>query len=343
MHPRGTQDIVGADRLPWYSNDREPEKLPAISSTFVSSTAFVGSRRRFIAAAAAGSFAACGAVRHVSARDSTLPRRFPVIGFTKPFSTLPFDATADLVAEVGWDGVELAVRPGTSTHIAPDRVEDDLPNMVAALRRHEKTVEILTTGIVTLDAAGERVLKTAAALGIPRVRLGFLKYAKEGPVAAQVVELHDSLVDVAAACRDLGLQAGYQNHSGAQYVGAPVWDLHEALEGIDPKHVGVCFDIGHATLEGGLSWPLHARLMQDRLIAVFCKDFFWEKTPTGQKPRWCPLGEGVVQKSFFDWLKTTDFAGPISQHHEYDALGTGPEMVKHLRRDLDRLRAWLRA
>lgn len=251
------------------------------------------------------------------------------------------DATADLVTEVGWDGVELAVRPGTSTHIAPDRVEDDLPKMAEALRRRGKTIAIVTTGIVTLDAAGERVLKTTAALGIPRVRLGFLKYSKAGPLEKQIAELRAALVDVVAACRDLGLQAGYQNHSGAQYVGAPVWDLHEALSGIDPEHVGTCFDIGHATLEGGLSWPLHARRMEHRLVAVFCKDFFWEKTPGGQKARWCPLGEGVVQKSFFDWLKSTNFTGPISQHHEYDSLGTGPEMVQHMQRDLVQLRTWL--
>jgi sugar phosphate isomerase/epimerase len=116
---------------------------------------------------------------------------------------------------------------------------------------------------------------------------------------------------------------------------------NEALDGIDPRHVGVCFDIGHATLEGGLCWPLHARRLQDRLVAVFCKDFFWEKTPGGQKPRWCRLGDGVVQKSFFDWLKTSDFSGPISQHHEYNDLGTGAEMVKHLRRDLKKLRDWV--
>ena len=61
----------------------------------------------------------------------------------------------------------------------------------------------------------------------------------------------------------------------------------------------------------------------------------------GQKARWCPLGEGAVQKSFFDWLKTTNFTGPISQHHEYDGLGTGAEMVKHLQRDLVQLRTWL--
>jgi len=273
------------------------------------------SRRVFLASSAAGVLAGAAGGRPLAA-ENLAARRFPLIGFTKPFIDLSFDATADLVAEVGWDGVEVAVRDGTSTHIAPARVEEDLPRMV---------------------------LKATAAAGIPRVRLGFLKYPKDGDPAKRVVDLHAALADVAAACRDLGLQAGYQNHSGAEYVGAAVWDLHEALADLDPKHVGACFDIAHATVEGGLAWPLHARLMADHLVAVFCKDFFWERTDAGQKLRWCPLGEGVVQRSFFDWLKTTRFSGPISQHHEYGGLGTVPAMMAQLKRDLARLREWIEA
>lgn len=297
------------------------------------------SRRHFLASTAAGLLA--GAVpRAASGAAATSPRRYPLVAFTKPFASLSFDATADLVAEVGWDGVELAVRSGTSTHIAPERVDEDLPSMAEALRRRGKEIAIVTTSVVALDAAGRRVLEAVAALGIPRVRLGFLRYGKDGDPARRIAELRAALVDVAAACRDLGLRAGYQNHSGADFVGAPIWDLRESFGGTDPKRVGVCFDIGHATIEGGLAWPLHARAMADRFVAVFCKDFFWERIDGGQKPRWCPLGEGVVQRSFFDWLRTTDYDGPISQHHEYD-VEAGPAMVAHFKRDLERLREWV--
>jgi sugar phosphate isomerase/epimerase len=299
------------------------------------------SRRTFLAATAAAVAGAASRGHMVAAKPVAPARRFPLIGFTKPFADLSFNDTADLVAEVGWDGVEVAVRDGNATHIAPARVEDDLPRMVEALETRGKDLSIVTTSVVALDAAGERVLKATAAAGIPRVRLGFLKYPKAGDPLPRVAELHAALADVAAACRDLGLQAGYQNHSGAEYVGAAVWDLHAALRDLDRRHVGACFDIAHATVEGGLAWPLHARLMAERFVAIFCKDFFWERRDGDQKLRWCPLGEGVVQRSFFDWLKTTDFSGPISQHHEYGGLGKGPAMVTQLRRDLARLREWI--
>jgi sugar phosphate isomerase/epimerase len=298
------------------------------------------SRRQLLASTAVGLLAGMASRRALGAIASS-PRRYPIVAFTKPFASLSFDATADLVAEVGWDGVELAVRNGNSTHITPERVGEDLPRMSEALRRRGKEIAIVTTSVVALDAAGRRVLEAVAAAGIPRVRLGFLRYAKEGDPSRQIAELRAALTEVAAACRDLGLRAGYQNHSGAGFVGAPIWDLREAFAGTDPKQVGICFDIGHATVEGGLAWPLHARAMADRLVAVFCKDFFWEKTAGGQRLRWCPLGEGVVPKAFFDWLKTTGYEGPISQHHEYEGLGTGPTMIAHFKRDLQRLREWL--
>ena len=63
----------------------------------------------------------------------------------------------------------------------------------------------------------------------------------------------------------------------------PVWDIWELLRGLDPQRVGACFDIGHATLEGGYSWPSTARLMEPHLAAVFVKDFVWKKGEKGWK------------------------------------------------------------
>ena len=269
--------------------------------------------------------------------------RWPIVGFTKPFIDLSADETADVVAEVGWDGVELPVRQGPSTHVAPDRVEEGLPAMAAALRARGKEVSIVTTSVLAIDPVGVRVLRTTASLGIKRVRLGFMRYPKTGSPAATVADFHARLRDVSALAADLGLQAGYQNHSGKDYVGAPLWDAWEAMKDVDPRHVGMCFDIGHATLEGGLSWPIQARLLSDRLVAVFCKDFFWERVGEGQKATWCAFGDGVVSRTFFDWLRSTGFGGPLSQHHEYPGLGEGPAMIAHFKRDLATLRQWIAA
>ena len=112
------------------------------------------------------------------------------------------------------------------------------------------------------------------------------------------------------------------------------------IRSLDPRHIGFCFDIGHATVEGGLSWPIEARLAEPFYTAVFVKDFSWKKEAGGWKDTWCPLGEGMVSRAFFDRLKRSAYRGPICQHHEYD-LGDRRQMTAHLQRDLKVLKEWL--
>ena len=268
-------------------------------------------------------------------------RRFQLIGFTKPFQNLNFEDTADTVAEIGWNGVECPVRP--EGQIEPERAPDELPRLVAALKKRGKELTLMTTAITSVSQPHtEQLLRTAAKLGIRRYRLGFLKYDLARSIADQLAEIGARLRDLAAFNAELGLQAGFQNHSGRDQVGAPVWDLWTMIKDLDPSHMGVCFDIGHATIEGGLSHPIQARLVQRHFTAVFVKDFLWERTDNGWRERWVPLGDGMVEKSFFKWLKTTTFAGPISQHHEYEH-GEGRPMIAKMQKDLKVLREWLAA
>ena len=270
-----------------------------------------------------------------------MEKQFQIIGFTKPFQNLNFDDTANTVDEIGWDGVECPVRP--KGQIEPERAPDELPRLVEALKKRGKELTIMTTAITAVSQPHtEQVLRTAAKLGIRRYRLGFLKYDMTRSIADQLTEIGARLRDLAAFNAELGLQAGFQNHSGRDQVGAPVWDLWTMIKELDPRHMGVCFDIGHATIEGGLSHPIEARLVQRHFTAVFVKDFLWERTDNGWRERWVPLGDGMVERSFFKWLKTTTFAGPISQHHEYDH-GEGRPMIAKMQKDVRVLREWLAA
>jgi sugar phosphate isomerase/epimerase len=296
------------------------------------------SRRRFLQTSALTAAAVAAGAGQSDAAASAVP--WKIIAFSKPFANLSPDETADLVADIGWDGIECPVRTKAG-HITPERVEEDLPKMVEALKKRGKEVTIVTTEITKVDPLAEKVLRTTAKLGIKKYRLGFTKYTKDKPVPETVKEVGAALKDLASLNKELGLQGGWQNHSGADYVGASLWDLYIMMRDLDPKHMGVCFDIGHATLEGGLSWPVQARLMEPFYVAVFLKDFYWEKTDKGWSPRWCAFGEGSVQKSFLTNLKKSSFAGPLCQHHEYKDLGTGPQMIAKMKKDLAKLREWL--
>src|ERR1043165_8141195 len=116
------------------------------------------SRREFLGcAAAAGAAVAIG----LPAKAASVPQARKIIAFTKPFRELGAAETAKLVAEVGWDGVELPVR-GKDGQIIPDRVDDELPKFVEALRSKGREVTIVTTDITHLNAGAEKVLRAAS-------------------------------------------------------------------------------------------------------------------------------------------------------------------------------------
>ena len=265
--------------------------------------------------------------------------RFPIIAFSKPFQKFTADETAQLVTEVGWEGIEIPVR--AKGQIEPEHAPDELPKFAEALRRQKRDIYLVATDITSLQTPhAETVLRTMAKLGLKRLRLGFFTYQPGQPPPERLKEIAPALKDIADACRDLGLQAGFQNHSGSHYVGAPVWDIFSMIRDLDPKHIGMCFDIGHATVEGGLSWPIEAKLAEPFYTVVIVKDFFWRKDPGGWKDTWCPLGEGMVSRTFFDELKKSAYRGPICQHHEYD-LGDAKQRLGHLQHDLKVLKEWL--
>ena len=80
--------------------------------------------------------------------------------------------------------------------------------------------------------------------------------------------------------------------------------------------------------------------MEPYLACVYVKDFLWKKTNKGWNADWVPLGEGMVNRTFFDWLKKSSYNGPISQHCEY-LNGGGAKERAQMKKDLAVLKGWL--
>jgi len=293
-------------------------------------------RREFI-----GSSLVALAVSQSSSGGEQAGSQFKLICFIKPFQNLSFDQIADLVAEVGWSGVEVPVRKGGT--IEPDLVEDDLPRLAEALARRKLDFPLIATDAEDAsDALTEKVLRTAAKIGIRRYRVKHLRYDLKKPIPPQLENFRAKLRSLAELNKELKLQGTIQNHSGNDYLGAPVWDIWQIIRDLDPKQMGIYFDIGHATLEGGTSWPLQVKLMQPYFATVSVKDFVWSKSTNADRWRadWCPLGQGMVHQQFFETLKKSAYRGPISQHFEY-LLGNRGEMIGAMKKDFAVLTRWL--
>jgi sugar phosphate isomerase/epimerase len=148
--------------------------------------------------------------------------------------------------QVGWSGIECPVR--AKGQVEPEKVEEELPKLAAALKKRGRELTLVTTDVKEVEPLAERVLRTAVKLGVKRYRLAFHKYDLNKSIPPQLAEIKAKLKDLAALNKQLGIKGGIQNHSGRDYVGAPVWDIYELVHDIDPEHLGICFDIGHATL-----------------------------------------------------------------------------------------------
>lgn len=310
------------------------------------------SRRDFIARGAAlgAALPLGGALGVGSAAASMASEIGPVSVFSKHLQWLKYEELAEVVAEAGFDGIDLTVRPGG--HVLPDRATEDLPRAVKAARDAGLTVPMITTAIMDpRDPNTRRILAAAQEAGVRYYRMGYLRYPEGVPVGDALEKMRPLMGHLAELNERYEIHGAYQNHSGVG-VGGPVWDLAVLLKGLDPRWLGVQYDIAHATVEGGTSWPLGLQLLSPYIRTIDIKDFLWAERVDRWVPRWVPVGEGMVDfPRYLERVKQLGISAAISVHYEYAPL-EGPnelppperraEAVSLMRRDLQQLRGFLR-
>jgi sugar phosphate isomerase/epimerase len=171
--------------------------------------------------------------------------------------------------------------------------------------------------------------------------MGYINYDDKKTMPQNLDDIKFTFEKLEKLNSEYGVTGSYQNHSGTR-VGGPVWDLYHLLKERDPKFIGVQYDIRHAVVEGGESWPLGMKLLAPWIRTTDIKDFIWEKN---EKQEWkiknVPLGEGMVDfKRFFELYKSYNIEAPVSIHYEYD-LG-GAEHGKSTTMSLDKIEDFLK-
>lgn len=296
---------------------------------------------------------AFGALPLAAATRETLPDPadvpFPDVHiFSKHLQFLNYADLADAAVSLGFNGVDLTVRP--EGHVLPERVEEDLPKAVDALKKVNFAPNLLTTAVGdATNSIDVRVLKTASGLGFRRYRMTWYRYDPKLAMPDSIQRFEGQLRALGELNKTLNLTGCYQNHAGL-LVGASVWELWELLQTADPVHMGVQYDIRHATVEGGLSWPNGLRLLLPRIKSIALKDFYWAKKAGVWTIQDVPIGEGMVDfNAYFGLLKRANLRVPVSLHVEYPMGGAEhgatrlsipqKELFAAMQRDLARLKA----
>ena len=297
-------------------------------------------RRKLIAGTAASTAALLTAKQNGGAAANPPASNYMFCAFVKSIQKLSYRQLAETVADLGFDGIEATVREGGQ--VLPERVQDDLPKLVEALRTHNLEIGLMASSVHHLNQPEtEKVLRTASQLGIKRYRMKYFRYDLDLPVIPQINQIRAQITDLVALHRELGLQGIYQNHAGANLFGCAIWDLHQVVKDFAVKDLAIAFDIRHATVEGGLAWPLHFNLARPHLGSVFLKDFAWEKQISKWRIKNVPFGSGQVDAAFGRQLRQSGFKGPVSIHVEYIPEESLAANVAALKRDLATARNWL--
>ena len=245
---------------------------------------------------------------------------FKLSVFSKTLHWMDYQSMASAMADLGFDGIDLTVRP--EGHVLPELVTEDLPKAYEIITKSGLRVYSIVTAISDADdPLTEKILKTARGLGIRLYRLGWFHYDDKLPIEENLKNISGKMKKLEVLNKKYGMIGLNQNHSG-QYFSAPIWDLAQTLKSCDPAGIGSQYDIYHATVEGMNSWIYGFQMIQPYIKMINVKDFQWTKKDGVWKTETVPMGEGAVNwKSYLELLKSSGMRVPISIHYEYPLGG----------------------
>ena len=243
--------------------------------------------------------------------------------FIKHLQTLPLADAGRAIRDLGFEGVDLTVRPNGS--VAPENVRTALPEAIRTLHDWGLAVPLVTTAITSAsDAHARDILESAAAAGIKEIKLGYVPVKEFGTFQSTLESFNRELDGLEKLAKSTGVRVNLHLHSGAYLtsLAAAVWYL---IKDRDPAAVGAYVDPGHMFVEGGRDgWRLGLDLLHSRIALVAIKDLVFEQVRDERldKPRWVtrivPLDRGAVPwPEVFQLLKKSNFDGWISVHSEY--------------------------
>jgi len=197
--------------------------------------------------------------------------------FTKPWRT-PLVKLGEFVAGLGFDAIELPVRPGYQ--VEPEDVTQGLPKAAE---------ELAKCGIRIASVAGptdETTMAACADVGIPIIRICVEMHDQERYMAfeARLQKEFDALVPLLDR---YGVTLGIQNHYGREVCNA--MGIRHLIEKYDPKHIAAVWDAAHCALNGE-SPEMAIDIVWSHLCMVNLKNAFWKRQngPEAEYAKWEP-------------------------------------------------------
>ena len=248
-------------------------------------------------------------------QPSAYTNRFAV--FVKPWEALTIPEVGRHVKQLGFDLIELPVRPGFACQ--PATIERDLPQAVKVLA--DLGVAILNV-TVALPLNDERLYAACAAAGITMNRVIF---SREGlGYWAAEANARRQLDAALPFCERYNVQIGIQHHYGGS-VPINSMGLYHLVKEYDPRYVGAIWDPAHNALMGE-DPATGLEIVQSHLCMVNLKNAYWRQVsgPEAETAAWQAYWTSGRQGRA-DWsqvaakVKAMGYRGAICFSAEYSA------------------------
>ena len=246
--------------------------------------------------------------------------------FVKPWQDLPLPELARHVRSLGFDLIELPVRPGFP--VEPDNIERDLP--AAARLLADEGVRVLNI-TAACDLDDERLYAACADAGVPMNRVMFRLDGMDYPNAEAAARRQ--LEAAMPLCQQYGVQIGVQNHSGA-FVPVNAMGGLNLLRGFDPTHAALVWDPAHQALQG-MDSDAALEVILPQTCMVNLKNAYWRRTsgPEAAEAEWRIWWTSGAQgraswRRVINKLRAMDYRGAICFSAEYSDEARVDELIR---------------
>ena len=304
-------------------NSKSNDDLSTFSGTDLNASELGVSRRNVLKAmAAAPAVFSLGGVR----AQQRMPAG-PILSIvSRHLQFTDWQGGLDAAIEADYPGIIWSVRGGA--HVVEENVARDLPRIVETTRAAGLEVPMIITRIGGVDTPHiEAMLETFSGLGITRYRAGSGRYDYSRDFATQYDEFRRELEALQELNARYGVTACFHTHSSTGSIGGVGWDLWMTMKDLDPRYIGINFDIGHVVARTGPGWRDVAHAARAHIQSLSLKDVVaWQRQDDARPGSWpwnrefVPPGEGMVDwDTFFAFFHDTGFTGPMEVYHEYTA------------------------
>lgn len=257
--------------------------------------------------------------------------------------------TLRILSEMGYDGVQWRVyadKPqetpgfwrGNRCSMSAEQIIQRADELKAKAAESKLEMPSLAAYVSCDDlAAVELHLQAAKAIGAKACRIGTPGYdAEKGDYYKLLKSSREQFAQVAKLAAKYGVRAITEIHPGL--ITTTMSKCRAVLDGLDPKHVGIIWDVCNQVSEGLETYRMALDIGGPFLHEVHVKNCRWvTKGNEGKTVKWvnepCPIWEGIVdwpaviktlkEFGYNGWLHFEDFstAMPLRQrtkeNHDY--------------------------